>query len=335
MSRKTNKAIHILLIIVLLPMLAENYLIALHYKPFYIHDNNSDQNDRFMPLLLWTNEPNMIITENGEEPIPGQENVDHLGRRYTGKDVENPEKRILILGCSYAYGMEIPDEDTFAYKLARFFPSWQFDNYASPGYGTHQCRIMLEKLMSDPNHPKYDYVLYAFIFDHPRRTAYDFSYIPDPDDNNHGTMPYADMSWDGKITYHSRDEMFIPGANFFRTLAFMNNLYARNKSIREQTKKNRNALYNAVLEDMLNLCSKNNIDLSVLILDDTNYTINPEIIKKGLNVYNIILYDLYIPKYHVKNNIYNHPNSLANDYWAEKIRAILNEKCKKDQAARP
>lgn len=330
MLRKSEKIIHILLVIILLPLIAENYLIALHYMPFYL--NKTD--DRFEPLLGWTNEPNMKMTETGEEPVPGQENVDHLGRRYTGKDVENPEKRFLLLGCSYAYGMELPDEDTFAYKVARFFPAWQFDNYASPGYGTHQCRIMLEKILSNPNCPKYDYVLYAFIFDHPRRIAFDYSYLTDPDNNNHGTIPYADLSWNGKIAYHSRDEIFIPGASIFRTAAFINNIYARSKSIREHTKANRNALYNAVLEDMLNLCKKNNIDLSVLILDDTNYTINPDIIKKGLNVYDIILYDLYIPKYHIKNNIYNHPNSLANDYWAEKIRAILNEKFQINQTAK-
>ncbi len=321
-----KKIINILLSIVLLFFSTENYLIARHYPLFIIHRNQEEKNDRFRPLAGWYNNPNMKQTKNGEIPVPGQENIDRLGRRYIGEDVKNPEKRLLFLGCSYTFGQEISDEDTYIYKTSNFFPNWQFDNYAVPGYGTHQCRILLEKLLSNPKCPKYDYVFYSFMNDHPHRIAYEFSYIPDVNNCSQGTMPYADLSWNGVIKYYPQDNMFIPGADMFRALTFLNNFYSMHKSIKEQRTKSRNTLYNAVLEDMLFFCKKYNLDFSVLILDVSEFSINPGTIKKGLNVYDIILQDLYTPKYHVQNNIYHHPNSLANEYWAEKLRAILNEK---------
>ncbi len=321
-----KKIIHYLLFLFLLPLTAENYLIARHYHSFPVYQQPFYENDPLGPLLCWKNQTNMKQTEHGEEPLPDQENVDHKGRRYNGKDIENPEKRLLFLGCSYTFGLEIPDEDTFVYKTSQYFPQWQFDNYAVPGYGTHQCRIMLEKLLQTPDSPKYDYVFYAFMNDHPHRIAYEYSYIPDQKDNNCGIMPYAEISWNGKVNYHERDKVFVPGATIFRICAFFNNLYASRKSISEQRISNRRAVYNAVLDDMLNLSKKNNLDLSVLLLDFSEFTINKETIDKGLNVYDLTFDDLYTPKYHVNNDIERHPNSLANDCWAKKLRDILIKK---------
>ncbi len=326
MSHRTKTIIHFLLIIALLPFLAENYLIARHYQAFPVHQQEFYDNDPFGPLLCWTNLANMKKTELGEEPLPNQENVDSKGRRYNGKDVVNPEKHLLFLGCSYTFGLEISDEDTFVYKTSQYFPKWQFDNYAVPGYGTHQCRIMLEKLLQTPDSPKYDYVFYAFMNDHPHRVAYEYSYMPDQNDNNCGIMPYADLSWNGKLSYHERDKVFIPGATIFRTCAFFNNLYAARKSIADQSIANRSAVYNAVLDDMLHLAQNNNLDLSVLLLDCSEFTINQDIIDKGLNVYDLTFDELYTPKYHVNNDIERHPNGLANEYWAEKLREILINK---------
>lgn len=328
-KRKKNKFfIYFLLSIALIFFTAENYLIVCEYPLFSVNNARINQNDRYMPLLGWTNKPNMKKTADGEEPVPNQENVDSLGRRYIGKDVENPEKRLLFLGCSYTFGLEISDEETYICKTSKHFPKWQFDNYASPGYGTHQCRIMLEKLLTSPNCPKYDYVFYSFIEDHPRRIAYDFAFIPDKNNNNILVMPYADFAWNGKIKYQSYNKPFIPGAEILRTSSFINNLYASRKSASGKKHDKKNALYNAVLQDMLDLCKKNNIDFSVLILENSNYHIDKDLLKSGLNVYDIILPDLENPKYHVNNNIYNHPNDLANDYWAEKLTAILMEKAK-------
>lgn len=326
---KRKKKYHyfqLLLCIAIILMTTENYLISRNYPLFSVHRNQLNDNDRFQSFLGWTNKPNMKKTVTGEEPVPGQENIDYSGRRYIGKDVENPQKRLLFLGCSYTFGLELLDDETFIYKTSKYFPQWQFDNFAVPGYGTHQCRIMLEKLLERPDCPKYDYVFYVFIDDHPRRVVYNYAYIPDVNNNSLGIMPYADFSWNGKVKYHNHDNMFIPGANIFRTLSFINNLYAARKAADDQKNEFKSNIYNAILEDMLNICKKKSIDFSVLLLDNTNYHINQKLINEGLHVYDIILHEVDEPKYRINSSICHHPNELANEYWADKLREILIEK---------
>ncbi len=322
-----TKIIHLFLSLLLIASTGETYLLFHHYPLNKIHETSDDNNDRFSRLLGWDNKPNMKITSNGEEPIAGQENVDHLGRRYHGKDVVNPSKRFLFLGCSYAFGTEISDEDTFIYKTAQRFPQWQFDNYSVPGYGTHQCRNKMAQLLLKPNCPKYDCVFYVFMNDHPPRMVYDYSSYLNKKNELVGICPYADFSLYGTVRYHPFDEVFLPFTNIFRISAFFNNLYAAIKSEQAQDATYINRLYNAVLDDMLSLSQEHDLDLHVIILNDSEFYVTPELMKKGLNVHDARLRKLCIdPKYHVGNDVTRHPNGLANDYWANRLTVLLNKK---------
>ena len=325
-KRVLKKIVNFFLTIVMLFFIAENYLLYQRFPLFFSHDLADYENASFDHLLVWENIPNMIQDDQGELNVSGQENVDSKKRRYIGNDVNNPSKKLLFLGCSYTFGLEISDEDTFVYKLSRTFSDWQFDNNGVSGYGTHQCRLLMEKLLSEHEPQKYDCVFYAFMNDHPHRVAYEYSYITDREDKDVGILPYADFSWNGKVNYHGLDVMFVPGADKFRSCSFINSLYSSVKSIRAQSPENRSAIFNAVLDDMLQVAKKYDVDLSVLILDDSEYSINQEIINKGLNVYDIKLAELFNPEYHVDSSLEKHPNGLANDYWAEKISEILKNK---------
>lgn len=326
---KCHLIVNLALIIILLLVVAESYLRSHNFSVFIVHEPEIADKDRFAKYLGWENKPNMKQTSRGEEPVPGQENVDHLGRRYNGKDVQEPAKRLLFLGCSYTFGQEVADEETYVYKTSRQFPQWQFDNYAVPGYAAHQCRFLLEKILSKPNCPRYDYVFYAFMNDHPHRIAYENQIITNEKNQNRGIMPFADFSWFGTLRYHELDAPLVPGATFLRLSAFLHNLYAPRKTKTDQTFENRSRVYNAVIKDMLNLAKKHDLDLSVLVLDESEFNIDQKIINNGLSVYDIELKGLYGPDglpYHVDNNIDRHPNGLAHDYWAEKLGNVLNEK---------
>lgn len=328
---KFHFIINIALIVILLLVIAESYLRSHNFSVFIVHEPEIADKDGFAKYLGWENKPNMKQTSQGEEPVPGQENIDHLGRRYIGEDVKNPSKRLLFLGCSYTFGQEIADNETYLYKTARMFPQWQFDNYAVPGYAAHQCRFLLEKLLSKPNCPKYDYVFYAFMNDHPHRIAYENQIITNEKNQNRGIMPFADISWFGTLRYHGLDAPLVPGASFLRLSAFLHNLYAIRKTKTDQTMENRARVYNAVMNDMINFARKRNLDLSVLVLDESEFNIDRKILDKGLHVYDLILPGLYGPDgepYHVDNNIDRHPNGKANDYWAEKLSEVLHEKIK-------
>ncbi|MBQ7568031.1 hypothetical protein IJT17_04425 [bacterium] len=74
--------------------------------------------------------------------------------------------KVLMLGCSYTYGIGVEDKDTYVWLLNERFPNVTFDNYASDGYGTLQCLLREEKILKEHH---YDYVIYAAIWDHMRR----------------------------------------------------------------------------------------------------------------------------------------------------------------------
>lgn len=304
----------------------ENYLLICRYPLNDAHNPLANSNERFAKLLGWDNKPNMKFEHNIEEPVIGQENVDHSGRRYHGKDVINPSKRFLFLGCSYAFGTEIADEDTFIYKTAQRFPQFQFDNYSVPGYGTHQCRQKMEQLLSKTNCPKYTAIIYVFMNAHPIRMAYNYSSYLNKKNELIGISPYVDLSWDGKAKYHPCDEQFLPCTDLLRISAFFNNLFAVVKSKYSRKSSYENRIYNAVLDDMLCLAKVHELDLYVFILDYSEFYVNQDIIDKGLNVYDARLKQLYCdPKYHVNNDVTRHPNGLANDYWANRLTVLLNK----------
>lgn len=323
-----NAIIRFILALLLIFCIGENYLLFNNYPLNEVHNPSVNDNDRFSRLLGWDNQPNMIWIDNRDIPVPGQENIDHLGRRYSGKDVKNPSKRLLFLGCSYAFGREISDNDTFVYKAAHRFPQYQFDNYAVIAYGTHQCRHKLEQLLLKPDCPKYDYVFYVYMHDHPFRNAYDYSSYLNNKQFLVGVRPYAELSSDGKLEYHLLDEQFLPFTHILRFSAFLNNIYAVWKSNHEKEFTNLNNIYNACLDDMLNVSKTHGLDLSVLILDVSEFSIHDELIHKGLNVYDIIMPNIHEPQYRVNNSLDHHPNGLAHDFWAEKLSEVLHEKIK-------
>lgn len=97
------------------------------------------------------------------------------------------EKRILLLGDSFTYGVGSNDDETFAGRLQAKLPQYQFANAGCNGYGTRNGLSVLDFLGPDL---KPDLVIYFFFWndvsDNMKRT------IPDYKINEQGRVERVD-----------------------------------------------------------------------------------------------------------------------------------------------
>ena len=102
-------------------------------------------------------------------------NIYILGEMPEGKDFYRPvankassKKPILLFGCSFVYGIVIPEDRIFSEVLAKYTDRPVY-NRAYPGLSTN---LMLYQLQNEDFYkiiPEPEYVIYVFIHDHPRR----------------------------------------------------------------------------------------------------------------------------------------------------------------------
>lgn len=103
----------------------------------------------------------------GRSETAARENVWPDGQRVSRPDMNREaSKRVLLVGCSYTFGMGIEDQETLAWLLNEHYPDAVFDNYAVSAFGTYQCLMMMQDRLAER---KYDAVLYMYIDDHVRR----------------------------------------------------------------------------------------------------------------------------------------------------------------------
>ncbi|MCB0707060.1 MAG: hypothetical protein KDC34_17210 [Saprospiraceae bacterium] len=64
--------------------------------------------------------------------------------RLTSHNAQNGKPEIFILGCSFAYGMGVDDEKTFASLIQGDFPEMNVRNLAAPAYSTVHSYLQLK-----------------------------------------------------------------------------------------------------------------------------------------------------------------------------------------------
>ena len=147
--------------------------------------------------------------ELGSAPIPGSQTKNLYPDGYTVPirfdqngfrvPLNTPESNalnhpsMLVLGCSYSFGLGCPAEKTYPYLVGQQLKMNSL-NAAYPGYGLAQMLILAKRLI-----PKYkpDFVLVQFspwLADRPQNPISPWSYI--------GTSPFFIKSNDGKLTIH-------------------------------------------------------------------------------------------------------------------------------------
>ncbi|MEZ4685917.1 MAG: glycosyltransferase [Bacteroidia bacterium] len=71
------------------------------------------------------------------------------------------KSEILILGCSYSYGMGVDDSATYAFRLQEKLPNYRIKNLAVPGYGTVQSYLQLKRHIEKGDVPAFVILGYA------------------------------------------------------------------------------------------------------------------------------------------------------------------------------
>lgn len=99
------------------------------------------------------------------------------GSRATRPAAIIKDKQIIIIGCSFAFGWAISDEQTFAWKVQEEFPDIEFLNYSANGYGTYQSLLSLERYFKHNPDAKPLMILYGFSVFHEDRNVASFKYI--------------------------------------------------------------------------------------------------------------------------------------------------------------
>ena len=91
------------------------------------------------------------------------------GRSLVGKEYKS-KKPILLLGCSYTYGLGLKKEDTFGYQLSQYTKrtvyNWGWKT-EGPDYSLLELKNKNNKKLLTANPP--EYVIYTYMYDHPRR----------------------------------------------------------------------------------------------------------------------------------------------------------------------
>jgi hypothetical protein len=96
------------------------------------------------PVLGWRNNPGVHPADEGaHEPMT----ILADGSRATGTPA-GAGTTVLIVGCSFAEGYGVRDDETFAWKLQQRFPQLRIRDFGVPGYGTYQSLVLLREAMA-------------------------------------------------------------------------------------------------------------------------------------------------------------------------------------------
>jgi hypothetical protein len=117
------------------------------------------------PVLGWRNNPGVHPADEGaHEPMT----ILADGSRATGTPA-GAGTTVLIVGCSFAEGYGVRDDETFAWKLQQRFPQLRIRDFGVPGYGTYQSLVLLREAMAQGIQPAL--VIYGFLPFHADRNV--------------------------------------------------------------------------------------------------------------------------------------------------------------------
>ena len=120
------------------------------------------------PVLGWRNKPGTYVYPGYTPASPEiHMTIAADGSRATGGDARLAGREILLVGCSFAFGQGLSDEDSLGWRLQRRLPGATVRNLAVAGYGTLQSLLLLEERVRENRSPPI--VVYAFIDGHDSR----------------------------------------------------------------------------------------------------------------------------------------------------------------------
>lgn len=295
-------------------------LPAIEAKRVEIREGVSKELLGLLPRTGWLNKVGRV----GSGEVPGvEETVLESGQRASGPKKDKPEKRVLLVGCSWLYGMGLRDEETLAALLNRRFPDVQFDNYGVPGFGTYQC-LMLTDYLFDLG-KKYDLVLYCFMDEHIfRQEMYRLSGRGSGSLSEYFVVsPCAEMT-DGGLKLHPSDSFDWPGQGISALVYFLHaqHIFYKVRKYRDYYMgvdlNGQRELVCSLSAALDGLCRKNNSRFAVVSFTRLE-------IEWPCRIYSLYFKDIREPEYTNLGKPNNHPNGAAQRIWLEKLVPYLQE----------
>ena len=178
LSPRCHKLLASLACFIIFIAAAEAYLRGKGYQPAL--DSNAIRaehaavhaklSEYFDPDLGWINVPSNDFPAGEPDFDSMHTTIWSDGQRESRPLVLRPARyKVLLLGCSYTFGLGLKQTQTYPWLLNMRCPGMSFDNFGCIGYGTVQSLLLEERILSKK---RYDLVIYAPFRDHIYRNIF-------------------------------------------------------------------------------------------------------------------------------------------------------------------
>lgn len=243
---------------------------------------------------------------------------------------KNAPRRVLVLGCSYTFGMGLNDKDTYCWKLNERFPNICFDNYGVGGWGTYQCLLLMEAILAQQS---YDAVIYSAIGDHRHRNT-DFTIFGRlNNDNYYGIRPRVLLEPTGAWRGITTEQAAWTGEDTWRTIDFAKRVCTgwrlqHGQSLQpvvsgqaDPTLPYKQQVFFALQQSMAALAAKHNCTFQAFMLEEgfDEWKSAPPSAKQRQAFIDLSRPEMRTAAYRIDGKITNHPNAHCNELWATGI----------------
>jgi len=144
-----------------------------HVLPFHARQSEYIGWAQPDPVLGWRNKPGVHrADESPHEPMTFLPD----GSRDSGTPAGAAGRPVVIIGCSFAEGYGVKDDQAFSWILQQRFPHRPILNFGTPGYGTYQSLLLLRELIEQRQvHPAA--VVYGFVPFHADRNVLTYTML--------------------------------------------------------------------------------------------------------------------------------------------------------------
>ncbi len=274
------------------------------------------------PVLGWKNKPG-IYTKWHVDNV--KVTIWPDGSRATQPQRQKKDKQIVIVGGSFTFGWAISDNQTFAWKLQQEFPSIEFLNYGTGGYGTYQSLLILEKVFAGQSTPP-AMVLYAFCDFHEGRNVATSQWLINlrkSSKRGHVYLPYCTLDRNKKLVRHLPEAYpFWPLEKSLFTVNFLHEHYMTLKTRRRI--KQKSEVTKKLLLEMNNLCKKNKSQLVVLLIqcnEDSKSKYKKFLLENNMDYIVCTDFDISSSEAMVHND--GHPSETVNSFWMSRIEDFI------------
>ncbi len=335
-SKWGSNVVYSLYILLLILPAFEISLRILGWKPFRhieYHIQASPENCIIShPALGFALRPGEFeVTINGGLKYSARHGGDSL-RVTTHDKARNSLDHIYFFGCSYTYGMGVPDSLSFPFLVQSNIPTCIVKNFGVPGYATLQAYLQIKQLLESNKHPGTVLVNYADF--HDERNAltpfyrrdlyigYESSRSTGKPLMQNSKFPYLSNDPNDNRIYFCHWEQIYKNWKYRETFAIVN--FFQEISDRRKAKTIDEVQISRRLFAMIKeLCDQNNIRLIVSGITPSEKTkiFLSDLEKTGIETLDIAV-DLSMDKYrNVPHD--DHPNQAAHAHYAEIITDYL------------